>query len=523
VRAHADCDSDAAMSKSSGGAGLGAWRHANFARILSWRPFGFCVALGLAACAVGPDFEPPPPPAVARFTKEQTASPGAGQQFQENGEIPERWWREFGSPQLDGLVEEALQRNATIEAAQAALRVAHFDAGAAAGGLFPALGFSTNSSRNLFSVDATNSTVTQSTFSYFTQQLQVSYALDVWGGTRRGVEALEAQVEGKVHLLRAAKVMLTAHVVKAAIEEASLNEQIAATQHLVGIEGERLTLLEIQRANGALAPIEVLAQEAALAQVRQRLPALQNLLAAQRNLLTALAGRLPSDEVEPHFSLAQFSLPQELPLTLPARLVAQRPDIKLAEADLHAASAQVGVAIAARLPNIQLSAAGQTGAFEFSQLFHAGTYGYQIAGNAAMTIFDGMSLRNQQRAAEARLDQARAEYRDTVIRAFQDVSNCLRALQADARSVEAARAAEEAAQRYMAKARLQKNLGGTSGLMVLDAQRAYLGASLARAQAEALRLSNTVALFAALGGGWRCAAEGPGDSTVGGAPQGKSC
>ena len=219
-------------------------------------------------------------------------------------------------------------------------------------------------------------------------------------------------------------------------------------------------------------------------------------------MLTALAGRFPSEEVEETFALSQFSLPRDLPVSLPAQLVGQRPDIRAAEANVHSASAQIGVAIAARLPNITLTPAAQTGAFYIPDLFHPGTFGYQLAGNIAQTAFDGFTLQNKQKAAEAALDQAKAQYRETVVKAFQNVADSLRALQSDARAVAAARTAEGAARRYLGKVRLQQKFGGVSQLVVVDAQRAYLAAANSRIQIEAERLTDTVALFVALGGGW---------------------
>lgn len=464
---------------------------------------GLVMAVVLASCAVGPDFETPTPPQDERFTKERTASPGNGQRFREGGEVSDRWWMEFRSPPLNGLIEDALQRNTTVEAAAAAMGVANYNAKASVGALFPQVVLNSYSSYNLYSADATNSTVTQAPFSYYNKSVQINYALDVWGGARRNVESLEAQAENAGFLMAAAQVMIAANVAKAAIEEASLRAQIAATRLVIGIEAERLELVRLQLSKGAVSSTDVLSQETSLAQARQRLPALETLLAQQRDLLTALAGRLPQDEVEETFALSEFSLPRDLPVSLPATLVGQRPDIRAAEANVHSASAQVGVAIAARLPNITLTPTGQTGAFFLPALFHPATYGYQLAGNITQTAFDGFALQNKQKAAELALDQAKAQYRDTVVKAFQNVADSLRALQSDARAVAAARAAESSAKRYLERVRLQQKFGGVSQLVVVDAQRSYLNAALARVQTEAQRLSNTVALYAALGGGWR--------------------
>ncbi|MGA8171864.1 MAG: efflux transporter outer membrane subunit [Methylocystis sp.] len=465
--------------------------------------FAAMLAAALSACAVGPDFETPAPPDVERFTPEKTASPGNGQRFVEGAGVPARWWTAFGSFRLDALIEEALARNPTLEAADAAIRVAQFNADAATGAFLPQVVLNSNSSYQLYSGDATSSTVTQSAYSFFTKQVQISYAPDIWGANRRMVEGLEAQRDVLGFQKEAAYLTLAADVAKAAIEEASLRAQLAATHRVIDLEQQRLALLELQFAHGAVAGTDINLQQTALAQVRQTLPDIERRLAAQRNLLTALAGRYPSQEVGETFDLAHIALPRELPVSLPAGVVAQRPDIKAAQASFHSASAQVGVAVAARLPNVVLTANGGTSAFQLAQLFTPGTGFYALAGNIAQPAFDGMTLLNKQKAAEAGLEQAEAQYRDTVIKAFRDVADTLRALQSDARAVREARVAEDAAKKYLDKIRAQMQFGGVSQLQVVDAQRSLLTAAIARVQAEAQRLSDTVALFVALGGGWR--------------------
>lgn len=460
-----------------------------------------CAAL--SGCAVGPDFAPPVAPDVARFTPEKTASPGGGQRFVEGAEVPTRWWTAFRSERLTTLIDAALEHNPTLEAAEAAIRVAQFNADAATGSLFPQLGLNSNSSYNVASADATNSTLTQVPFSYFTKQVNISFAPDVWGGVRRNVESLEAQREVASCQKQAAHLTLAANVAKAAIEEASLRAQIAATRRLIYLQQERLTLLERQLAFGAVAGTDILSQQTALAQTRQTLPALETRLAQQRNLLTAFTGRFPSEEIGETFDLSQLTLPGELPVSLPSKVVENRPDIKAAEAHIHDASAKIGVALAARLPNIALTANGGSGAFQPAQLFLPGTGFYTFAGNVAQSVFDGMTLLNRQRAAEAGLEQAEAQYRSTVVNAFQNVADTLRVLQGDARAVREARIAEGAARKYLDKIRAQQKFGSVSQLAVVDAQRSYLATSIARIQAQAQRLTNTVALFTALGGGWR--------------------
>ncbi|MGA8170403.1 MAG: efflux transporter outer membrane subunit [Methylocystis sp.] len=459
-------------------------------------------ALALSACAVGPDFVTPAPPDVDRFTPEKTASPGNGQRFKEGAGVPARWWTAFGSKPLDALIQEALDRSPTLEAADAAIRVAQYNADAATGAFFPQIGLNSNSSYTLSSGDSTTTTVTQSAYSFFTKQVQISYAPDIWGANLRTVEGLDAQRDMQGFQKEAAYLTLAADVAKAAIEEASLRAQLAATHRIIDLDQERLTLLETQLTHGAVAGTDILSQQSALAQARQTLLDFERRLATQRNLLTALAGRYPSQEVGETFDLAHIAVPREIPVSLPADVVAQRPDIKAAEASVHAASAQVGVAVAARLPNIVLTANGGTSAFQLAQLFSPGTGFYGLAGNVGQPVFDGMTLLNKQKAAQAGLEQAEAKYRDTVITAFRNVADSLRALQSDARSVKEAQVAEGAAKQYLDKIRSQLKFGGVSQLAVVDAQRTLLNASISCVQAKAQRLTDTAALFVALGGGW---------------------
>jgi NodT family efflux transporter outer membrane factor (OMF) lipoprotein len=456
----------------------------------------------VASCAVGPDFEAPAPPPVDRFTPEPTASPGGGQRFRAAGEVPARWWEAFQCAYLDDLVDEAIAKNASLAAAGTAVDVAQFNALAATGAFFPQVALNSNSSYQLQSADATNSTVVSTPYSFFTKSVQITYTLDIWGANLRNVESLDAQRDAQRYQREAASITLIANVVKAAIEEASLRGQIAATKKSIDVAEERLALLRQRHLRGEIPGTDVMAQETALAQNRAVLPPLESRLAAQRNLLTALAGRYPSDEIEERFQLSQIALPKDLPLSLPSQLVQQRPDIKAAQENVHSASAQVGVAVAARLPNIVLTPNGNTSAFQLQQLFHPATMGYTLAGNIGQTAFDGFTLYNKQRAAEAALAQAKEQYRDTAIKAFQNVADTLRALQADARTVAAARLAEGVSRRYVEKVRAQKRFGEISQLEVLNAELSYLNTAIARIEAEAQRLIDTAALFVALGGGW---------------------
>lgn len=491
----------------------------------------FALLAPLAGCmAVGPDFEKPPAPEAPHFTPEKTASPGAGQRFAEGRDIPADWWALYRSKPLDSLVRESLDHNPSLEAAEAGIRIAYFNAQAQKGGFSPQIFLGANASQNLQSNNRALGAINQSVFNQsfptpaniitndpvpnvptntpnapyglFLNQLTISYTPDIWGLNRRSVESLEAQTEQAGFQMEAARLALTSNVVVAAIQEASIRGQIEATKNIITILKESLDILNRQFTFGSIAKADVIAQEAQLAQAEQTLPPLEKQLAIQRDLLTALAGRFSFDEVEQTFKLSQIRLPATVPVSLPSQLVEQRPDIRAAEANLHAATAAVGIARANRLPNITLSANLGASAFHAAQLFAPGTGLYTLAANAAQPLFDGMTLLNKERAAVAALEQADAQYRSTVINAFQNVTDALRSLQQDARAVETARKAEDAAKRSLDIVRMQLKYGQVSQIAVFNAQRVYFTASLSRVQAEATRLADTAALFMALGGGW---------------------
>jgi NodT family efflux transporter outer membrane factor (OMF) lipoprotein len=400
-----------------------------------------------------------------------------------------------------------------LQAAEAAIRVAQYNAQAQRGFFFPQVTGNSTSSDLLIAnpgqVPPIPITEPQSQFTLVTHQLTVSFVPDIWGANFRAVENLDAVTEQQLFQLEAAYLALTSNVVTAAIQEASLRGQIAATQRIITIERNLLDILKRQLKFGQAARADVLAQEAALAAAEQLLPPLEKQLALQRDLLTALAGQYSADEIAQKFDLAHLRLPANLPISLPSKLVDQRPDVRAAEANMHSASAQVGVSIAARLPNIVLSANGGSTAFNFAQSFAPGTGFYTLAASATAPIFDGFTLYNRQKAAEALLDQAEAQYRAIVITAFQNVADALRALQSDARAIRAARHAEETAKASLDVVQQQLNAGQVNQLAVLNAQQTYLVASVIRVQTEANRLADTAALFMALGGGWPAACTTP--------------
>jgi NodT family efflux transporter outer membrane factor (OMF) lipoprotein len=468
-------------------------------------------SLFLASCAVGPNFSPPPAPDVVSYTPEATASPrsdasGPGvprQRFVDGADIPTRWWAAFRSTPLNELIRLSVEHNPSLQAAEASIRMANFNALAQRGLFFPQVGANFTPSDQLVSNDVSGPGNTpQSRYTLYTAQLNISFVPDVWGQNVRNVESLDALTEQAKFQLEAAYLTLTANVVTAAIQEASLRGQIAAIERIIKIERDILAILKNQFNAGQAAQVDVLAQEATLAQSEQTLPPLQKQLAVQRDLLTALAGQFSADEILQKFNLQNLTLPANLPVSLPSTMVAQRPDVRAAEANMHSASALVGVAIAARLPNFTISANPGSTAFALADLFTPGTLFYSVVGSATQTVFDGFSLYHKQKAAEAALEQANAQYRQAVITAFQNVADAVRSLQADARSVQAAIKAENAAKASLDIIQKQLVLGQVNQVIVLNAQQVYLNAAIARVQAVATRLSDTAALFLALGGGW---------------------
>ena len=465
----------------------------------------------LAGCAVGPDFKRPAAPAVDRYTPEKlpprtAAAPGragSAQRLDSGRDIPGDWWTLFRSPPLNALIEEALRASPTLASAEAALRQAHELTLAGKGAFFPTVQANLGASRNKAAVAIGPNTAGEALYySLYNAQLDVSYVPDVFGGTRRQVEALTAEEEVQRFQLEAAYLTLTANLVAAVVTEAALRGQLEATREIARIARDSLDILRRQQSLGQVGGADVAAQEATLAQAEAGLPPLQKQLAQQRHLIAVLLGRYPSEAPAAQFDLASLQLPQELPVSLPSRMVEQRPDIRAAEATLHAASARIGVAVANRLPQITLSAQGGFNATSLGQLFVPGAGFWTVAGSLVHTIFDAGTLLHTQRAAEAAFDQAAADYKQTVLTAFQNVADALRAIETDADALKAAVAAEAAAAKSLAIARRQLTLGAVDYLALLNAENTYQQAQTALVEAQAARYADTAALFQALGGGW---------------------
>ncbi len=476
---------------------------------------GLCLALG--ACAVGPDFEAPASPEIGKLTPDAlriaNTAGGKTQAFAVGEDIPAEYWALFHSPALNALVARSLKDNPNIDAARAAIRVAQANIYAQAGTLFPqGSGDYTGQGGKVATgpnggvaapvVDASGAN--PSYYSLHTAQIAVSFVPDVWGGVRRQVENLEAVRDNQRFQNEATLLTLTSNIAAGAIQEASLRAQIRVTQRLIVIARDILDKVRLQKEAGALSELDVASQEALVAQTEATLPPLRKALDLQRDALVVLSGHLPGEGLPEKFEFPDFKLPRTLPVSLPSKLVAQRPDVRAAEENMRAASALIGAAIANRLPQFSLSGdVGRSGAL-FSNLFSANPafYFYTGLANASQVIFDGFTLQQRQRAAEAGLDEAAAQYRLAVLTAFQNVADFLYAIKHDTIGLQKAILAENATAKTLRLTRLQLAEGQVAFTQVLAAQTSYLQAALNVVQAQTNRYADTVALFQALGGGW---------------------
>ncbi|ARQ74825.1 RND transporter [Pseudomonas fragi] len=465
--------------------------------------------IALAGCTVGPDFVRPELAADADYTQQaftrtvqaDIAAGGAAQRLIAGMDIPGQWWTLFRSPELNALVEEALRANPDVSAAQAALRQANELVYADQASLFPSVGANLSKTREKVS-GASTGAASAPILTLSSASLNVSYAPDVFGGTRRQIESSTAQAQYQRFALEATYLTLSTNVVNTAVNLASLRDQIAATGQIIQLQSDQLDLLQAQRRLGAIADTDVLTQQTALAQTRATLAPLQKQLAQTRNQLMAYLGRFPNQDKGERFNLASLHLPQELPVSLPSALVSQRPDVRAAEAQLHEASANIGVAVANQLPQFSITGSLGSTVASGSTLFSAGSGVWSLAGAIAQPLFDAGALEHRKRAAVAAYDQSAAQYRGTVITAFQDVANVLRALEADAEALKQQVVAERSAQASLALVQAQYRLGAVAYINLLTAQQTYQNTVLTRVQAQAVRYSDSAALFQALGGGW---------------------
>lgn len=482
-----------------------------FVAYIPWIITAFLAVLMLGGCAVGPDFVEPAAPDVSRYTREPLASRtsstdvkfGQAQRFVNGRDIPADWWRVFRSRALNRLVAQSLAANPNLQSTLAALRAAKENVYAQQGKYFPLVEANFSPSRQQTSAAVSPTPANGAAlFNLYTAQLTVSYTFDTWGLNRRMVESLQGTADSQRFMVEAAYLTLTSSVVLAAIQEASLRAQIEATEKIIEANSKMLDILRKQFTEGYANRSDVAAQEAALAQTQATLPPLRKALAIQRDLISALAGRLPSQEPRETFRLADLRMPTDLPVSLPAQLVRQRPDVRSAEELLHAASANIGVAVANMLPSLTLTANRGYTSTDLATLFTGPNIFWTVAGSATQPLFDGFNLLHLERAAVALYEQAAWNYRNTVVGAFQNVADSLRAIKNDADAVKASSDFEKAAKVSLDLAQQQMQTGNANVLLLLNAQVTYENAVISLVTAQANRVSDTAALYQALGGGW---------------------
>jgi NodT family efflux transporter outer membrane factor (OMF) lipoprotein len=467
----------------------------------------------LAGCAVGPNFKPPAAPPGAAFvprgqlpsaTASAPLAGGEAQRFVDGLDIPGQWWTLFRSAELNALIARALAHNPTLESAQAALRQANETVAAQRGTLFPSVSGQYEAERARASAAQFGLPTVASGYLYTlnSASVNVSYTLDVFGGVRRQIEALQAEADYQRFALEASYLSLTANVVTAAITEASLRAQIAATEDIAHAQQLQLDITRRRVTAGGASRADVLQQQATLQSTLASLPGLRTQLAQERNLLATYVGSLPADYDGASFNLESLTLPEELPVSVPSKFVEQRPDVRQYSALLHQATAEIGVATANLLPQLTITGSYGDVATKFGDVFSPASTVWSLIGSVTQPIFKGGQLVHQRRAAVAAAQEAAANYQATVLTAFENVSNTLYALQGDADALAAETAAERSAAESLALVQTQYKVGGASYLQVLTAQQTYQTAAIALVKARAQRYADTAALFQALGGGW---------------------
>ena len=464
----------------------------------------------LSGCAVGPNFHTPASPAQTAYERQAPtpmvapAGVAGGTQTVGAGALPEDWWHAYRSPALDALVAEALKANSDLAAQRAAVKIARETWLAARGVMVPQVDAGAGTSRNKSSQYLSPVlNATQFDFNLQTAQVNVGYALDLFGLNRRTIEQNRAQFDAAAYQAEAARITLINNVIAAAFLDAGLRAQVTAQTRLIAIQRETLDILIRQQAAGQAAGADVLAQQAALAASEAALPPLARASAQAQHLIAYLTGHSAADALTDQVELTGVNLPRDLPLSLPSELVRHRPDIRAAEANLHAASAGVGIAIANRLPQLTLTANAGGSASGWSDILSATNSFWSVGAGLTAPIFSGGTLLHRQRAARAAYEQADAQYRSAVLGAFQNVADTLAALRSDADALAANQAARDAADASLAIARRQFEQGQVPFASVLAAEQALRQAEQGLVAAQVARLTDTAALFQALGGGWQ--------------------
>ena len=457
--------------------------------------------LVLTGCMVGPRFERPKAPATEAYTAQPlpAASQGDAQRFLAGRDVPAQWWTAFGSQELNHRIEAALAGSPTVRSAQSALRRAQETVKAAGGARTPSVDLAVGGTREKF---APVMGQPDSTYTVYSASLNVAYALDLFGGVRHGIALAEAGADFQRWVLEGTYLSLASNVAIASIQEGALRAQLQAAQEVVGLLEEQAALTRKQVAIGVKGLAEILAVEAQLAGAQTALPPLGQQLAAVQTRLAVFLGQVPAQARLAQVNLDSLTLPADLPVTLPSRMVRQRPDVRAAESQLAGATAQVGIATASLLPQLTLGLSYGSQAGTLQGLNLGQNLAWTTGLNLLQPIFHGGALRAQKRGAEAGLDQAKADYQQAVLMAFANVSDALTALQFDAQAVQAQGASVQAAAKALDLIKAQYRIGSASYVQLLDATRQWTQARSGLIQARAAGLTDTAALYAALGGSW---------------------
>lgn len=468
-------------------------------------------ALALISCAaVGPDFAVPPTPAPAAYLPDghpsdlvvNAADPfGAPQRLQGGETLSEAWWTVFRSAELDALVQQALARNGTIEAGSAALAQARELLAAQSGSRYPSVSAQAGVSRNRASGAQIGFSSPPSSYDLFNAGVSVSYTLDLFGAVRRQIETYAAQVDVQAAQVQALRLMISGNVVAAVIRDQQYRDQIAAWGRIAADQDQGLALTRRRFEAGAVTLTDVINQQTALAITRTNLAPLERLREQNRHALAALIGVTPDASDLAVLERITLSLPQQIPLSVPSALAHRRPDIRVAEAQMHVACAQLGVATAGLYPQVTLSGNLGVASLQPSSLFQSGSVAWGLGASVLQPVFRGGALQAQKRAAADALDASAASYRQTVTNAFANVADALSALTHDAQALEAQVQAADQAHAGLELAQRQFEAGAASAISLLAAQQADSQTRIGLAQARADRLADTAALLTALGGG----------------------
>jgi NodT family efflux transporter outer membrane factor (OMF) lipoprotein len=461
----------------------------------------------LGACTLGPSFTRPAAPATGYL--HAAPAPGATRSVSYGGEVAADWYRLFHSAALEQLVRTALERNPDLQAARHGLAAAQYELQAVAGSQLPQIDASGQIGRahangSLFYGPVNALDVTGNRWELGPA---LAYNLDVFGGTRRAIESQRAATAAVRDQLLNTYVTLVDQTVITAFDYAASQAQIDVTRALVDELQSQYQLTQTLENAGKITRSDTLLAQTQLENLRATLPALEQQRDAYRNALAQLCGETPDEFTPPALSLRDFTLPAQLPLSLPSSLVRQRPDVLAAEDSLHQASAAIGVAEAARFPALSLSAQYAQQTTNLNEFLTRPGAVWSVGLNATAPIFHGGTLAARQHEAEERYRQSLSSYHATVITAFVEVANALQALQHDADGYAAHRTALAAAESDRDLALDQYHAGKYTELQVLTAEQQYQQAALTEVQADVQRFTDTAALFRALGGGWWNAAE----------------